>query len=87
MLLKHIWLAELIEPGTITEEDEEAAEQGLDIPEQATKAIHTASGDEEVGTWVRDAIERRRSGKMGKGIKPALHAAPLDAVPSPTAQR
>ena len=26
-------------------------------------------------------MERRASGKMGKAEKPALHAAPLDAVP------
>jgi len=91
MLLEHIWLAELHKPGTITEEDEEAAEQaaeqGLDIPEQATIPLHTTSGDEEVAAWAVAAIERRRAGKMGHGIQPALHAAPLDAVPSPVAAK
>lgn len=87
MLLEHIWLAELIKPATITEEDEEAAEQGLDIPEQTTTTTHTTLGDKEVGAWVVESIERRRAGKMGKGIQPALHAAPLDAVASPSAER
>ena len=87
MLLEHIWLAEFIKPGTITEEDEEAAEQGLDIPEQATIPLHNTSGDDEVAAWAVAAIERRRAGKMGHGIQPALHAAPLDAVPSPVAAK
>ena len=39
--------------------------------------------DEEVGVWVRDAIEKRQLGKLHRAEKPALHAAPLDAVPSP----
>lgn len=38
--------------------------------------------DKEVGLWVRDAIEKRRLGKLGKHAKPALHAAPLDATAS-----
>jgi len=39
--------------------------------------------DAEVADWVVGAIETRRAGKMGKKAKPALHAAPLNAVQSP----
>lgn len=80
MLLEHVWLAPMIKPGTITEEDEEAAERGEEIVEQETTPLHTTAGDEEVAAWCVSAIERRRAGKMGKSIQPALHAAPLDAV-------
>nr|GFD54304.1 hypothetical protein [Tanacetum cinerariifolium] len=34
--------------------------------------------------WVKDAIDKRKRGVLGKAPKPALHAAPLDAVSSPT---
>ena len=90
MLLQHAWLAPMAKPETITEEEEE----------EVHEAIHAAAGeaagdkgpeepaemivDQEVADWVKNAIERRKSGLM-KGVqKPALHAAPLDAVPSPS---
>jgi mitogen-activated protein kinase kinase len=90
MLLQHAWLAPLAKPDTITEEDEEeveaaheasggeaAGDQGLPEPIEVVE-------DKEVADWVKASIEKRRSGKM-KGVeKPALHAAPLDAVQSPT---
>jgi mitogen-activated protein kinase kinase len=41
--------------------------------------------DKEVADWVVDALERRRTGRTGKSAKPALHAAPLDAMSSPPA--
>ncbi|KKY17371.1 putative map kinase kinase [Phaeomoniella chlamydospora] len=76
MLLRHAWLAPLMKPPTISEEDEEeeASEitNGEPVPETA---------DKEVGGWVTAALERRAAGRMGKSDKPALHAAPLDAVP------
>lgn len=40
--------------------------------------------DKEVADWVQQALERKRSGKMGVAAKPALHAAPLDSI-SPAA--
>ena len=41
--------------------------------------------DKEVADWVKDAIDKRKRGVLGKGVpKPALHAAPLDAVSSPS---
>lgn len=95
MLLQHPWLSELIKPVTISEEDEDAAENGADIKEQKVLKDAPTSQlslppdvvDAEVAEWVILAIERRRQGKMGKSLKPALHAAPLDAVVSPSAEK
>lgn len=96
MLLQHAWLSVLDKPATIEEEDEEAAEEAAANGEpleqvaspQAPPAID-ADGfvDREVGEWVLAAIERRRNGTLGKSAKPALHAAPLDAVGSPQAEK
>jgi len=79
MLLRHAWLAPLLLPPTISEEDEEAAEDSATDEAAAPGVI-----DREVAQWVTDAMERKRNGTMGKKAKPALHAAPLDAVPSPS---
>ena len=85
MLLRHEWLAQLLKPPS-TEE----MEQGINIG--TTRLESTDDGvldtaDEEVATWVRAAIERRKNGSMGKPQKPALHAVPLDAVSSPEAEK
>jgi mitogen-activated protein kinase kinase len=105
MLLQHAWLAPLIKPHTIAEEDEEeaeaeaqtaaavAADKIIDGTDEAAAAISQATAepveivfDKEVADWVKGAIEKRKKGTLGKGAqKPALHAAPLDAVPSPSA--
>ena len=80
MLLRHPWLAPLLKPPTISEEDEEEEADGdVSVDESTALAVL----DEEVAQWVNDAMERKRNGKMGKKTKPALHAAPLDSVPSP----
>ncbi|KAF2683629.1 Pbs2-type MAP kinase [Lentithecium fluviatile CBS 122367] len=91
MLLQHAWLAPLAKPETITEEDEEeaeamaAAEPGLGAASGNSPQSIGAVVDKEVADWVKDAIEKKRQGKLGKGAqKPALHAAPLDAVSSPS---
>lgn len=94
MLLQHMWLAPLVKPETITEEDEEAAEAAAaSQPEPAsgdgTDAIALPKDDapvvdQEVADWVKEAIEKRKKGILGKAPKPALHAAPLDAVSSPS---
>lgn len=93
MLLQHAWLAPFVKPATIVEEDEEAAEAEAGNAESKLTALADShspvdpSGmvfDKEVADWVKDAIEKRRKGTLGKGVpKPALHAAPLDAMPSP----
>ncbi|EMC92331.1 hypothetical protein BAUCODRAFT_38378 [Baudoinia panamericana UAMH 10762] len=88
MLLQHAWLAPMIKPETIMEEDEEAAEAeaangsanfGV---EETTNGNSTSEGvvDREVADWVIDALEKRKKGTLGKSAKPALHAAPLDAT-------
>lgn len=77
MLLRHTWLAPLLKPPTIAEEDEEAANDVSD-----NDATVPATADKEVAKWASEAMERRHDGKVGKKTKPALHAAPLDAVPS-----
>ena len=84
MLLQHAWLAPLIKPPTISEEDEEAAEAGEVT--STLEGIDPTTADKEVAAWVIQAIERRRSGAMGKKVQPALHAAPLDAVTSPVVE-
>jgi mitogen-activated protein kinase kinase len=56
----------------------------VDGETQASKYATAADGtpfiDREVGEWVLGALERRRAGKLGKSIKPALHAASLSAA-------
>lgn len=77
MLLRHAWLAPLLKPPTITEEDEDAADGAVREEDAAPGVV-----DQEVAQWVKAAMERKRNGTMGKSAKPALHAAPLNAVPS-----
>jgi hypothetical protein len=83
MLLRHAWLAPLMKPPTISEDEEAeaAAEAGADAPPTADIGANPETADKDVADWVCSAIERKLSGKMGKSEKPALHAAPLDAVP------
>lgn len=91
MLLQHIWMAPLVKPAAIVEEDEEDEEEEETstntntTPSPDTPAIALPHNvvDPEVAEWVISAIERRRQGKMGRSAKPALHAAPLDAVSTP----
>jgi mitogen-activated protein kinase kinase len=91
MLLQHAWLAPLAKPATITEEDEDEAEAmaaaGPDpdaISKGSPQPIDNVA-DKEVADWVKEVIEKKRSGRLGKAArKPALHAAPLDAVSSPS---
>lgn len=88
MLLQHAWLAELLKPAPIMEEDEDATPPETQPEAEITPEDETPGGivDKEVAEWVRNALERRRLGKMKKGEKPALHAAPLDVVVSPEAE-
>ncbi|KAF2204904.1 kinase-like protein [Delitschia confertaspora ATCC 74209] len=91
MLLQHAWLAPLVKPATITEEDEEEdavaeAPSNIDTETVGSAVLGRDAPvfDKEVADWVQDAIEKRRKGVLGKGVqKPALHAAPLDAMNSP----
>lgn len=85
VLLRHPWLSTLMKPPTISEDEEAeaAAEAGANtsLPPLGGVDSHPETADKEVADWVRTAIQRKLSGKMGKSEKPALHAAPLDAIP------
>ena len=82
MLLQHPWLQALALPPTIAEEDEDSEIKNEDINASVSELV-----DHEVAEWVNAAVEKRRNGTLGKSVKPALHAAPLDAVPNPAAGR
>jgi len=90
MLLQHAWLAPLAKPETITEEEEEEvaaaheAEAGEAAGDTGAPVPLEPVYDQEVADWVKSAIERRKKGLMKGAQKPALHAAPLDAVQSPS---
>lgn len=89
MLLQHQWLAPLVKPETITEEDEDEAEAeaaaAMEAKSDSAIVNDNSVYDREVADWVKEAIEKRKNGTLGKGVpKPALHAAPLDAVASPS---
>ena len=90
MLLRHPWLAPLLKPPIISESEENneppaVEEDGttpVDTPTESPVDLLPVVVDEEVATWVRQAIEKRRESKLGKRLKPALHAAPLNVVPA-----
>lgn len=90
MLLQHAWLAPLAKPETITEEEEEEvvaateAEGGEAAGDKGAPEPVENVLDQEVADWVKGAIEKRKKGTMKRSEKPALHAAPLDAVQSPS---
>ncbi|EXJ68672.1 STE/STE7 protein kinase [Cladophialophora psammophila CBS 110553] len=81
MLLRHAWLAPLLKPPTISEDEEgeQAAEAGIESAFSSSAAPDTA--DREVAEWVKSALEKKKAGKLASHKKPALHEAPLDAVP------
>lgn len=76
MLLRHQWLSELLNPPKPKEGEGDAdTSTSVEMDEEGVPS----TADEEVARWVMGALERRRSGTMGKKDQPALHAAPLDA--------
>ncbi|KAL8953083.1 MAG: hypothetical protein Q9222_001021 [Ikaeria aurantiellina] len=82
MLLRHPWLAPLLKPPTISEEDEDSPQADSELSNDS--GSEPAVVDREMADWVKSSVEKRRNGTMGKSSKPALHAAPLNAVPGPT---
>ncbi|KAH0543243.1 hypothetical protein FGG08_002407 [Glutinoglossum americanum] len=84
MLLRHAWLSELMKPPAILETDEDGESEGLNSGETSSP---DGTADKEVAEWVIAAIERRKNGLMGKKEKPALHAAPLDSMSSPSLEK
>ncbi|KAH9889116.1 protein kinase-like domain-containing protein [Xylariomycetidae sp. FL2044] len=86
-LLNSEWIKGLTKPETITEEDEEAAENEASaqaISDTASKVdlSHSSTEDEEVAAWVNSALEKKAKGQYEEVGRPALHAAPLDAAAS-----
>jgi len=79
MLIRHGWLSPLLKPPTINEDEE--AEAAAEAGHDTTAEPLPETADKEVADWAKAAIERKLSGKVAKSDKPALHAAPLDAVP------
>ncbi|KAI1263424.1 kinase-like protein [Xylariaceae sp. FL1019] len=85
-LLASEWLKQLSMPETITEEDEEAAENDASAEAVANAASNvnlnsSTTEDPEVAAWVQGVLEKKANGQYGEVAgKPALHAAPLDAV-------
>ena len=76
MLLQHAWLAPLIKPATITEEDEEeaeaAADGGTDLPNPPAPrdaSSNEAVYDKEVADWVKEILEKKKNGTLGKGAQ------------------
>lgn len=98
-LLTHPWLTSLTKPAAIMEEDEneeEARDAPAIVPVEHSPVAEDTNPitqlpdnvvDTEVAKWVIEAIAKRKAGKLGKSEKPALHAAPLDAVTSPIAEK
>lgn len=80
-LLRHAWLTPLTKPPTISEDEEaeKLAEAGAELDGELEPLPFTA--DKEVAAWVKESLERKKAGKLVINEKPALHAAPLDAVP------
>lgn len=83
MLLRHAWLAPLIKPATISEDEEaeKAAEAGDSMGAGLNIQSADTTADKEVAEWVLTAIEKKKNGQLSFAKKPALHEAPLDAVP------
>ncbi|KAI1436413.1 kinase-like protein [Xylaria sp. CBS 124048] len=88
-LLVSEWLKGLTQPETITEEEEESRGDDASAEAQAGAADNidlsrSSTEDAEVAAWVKDVLGKKASGEYGEAVgKPALHAAPLDAVASP----
>lgn len=85
-LLNSEWLKGLTKPETITEEDEEAAENEASDEAIASAADNvdvskSSTEDAEVAAWVKGVLEKKASGQYGEKVsKPALHTAALDAI-------
>lgn len=88
-LLASEWLKDLGKPETIKEEEEEADEN--EASDEAVAGVTetmnirlSGTEDLEVAAWVKGVLEKKATGQYGEAAgKPALHAAPLDAIGSP----
>ncbi|EPS25625.1 hypothetical protein PDE_00559 [Penicillium oxalicum 114-2] len=78
MLLRHPWLAPLMQPPTETN-GEEAASGPSESPTRRQPPSNLTE-DAEVAEWVTKQLERRNGGQAPAPEKPALHAVALDKV-------
>jgi mitogen-activated protein kinase kinase len=79
-LLRHPWLAPLMQPPTESDGTEATSAASSD-GQPGGPDTSTVTEDEEVAEWVKERIERRQRGHLQEAEKPALHAVALDAVP------
>ncbi|KAJ5332737.1 uncharacterized protein N7506_006520 [Penicillium brevicompactum] len=75
MLLRHPWLAPLMQPPT--ESGEDAPPEDSDSGDAASSAI---TEDKEVAEWVTQQLKLKADGTLQVSEKPALHAVALDQV-------
>lgn len=91
-LLQHPWLAPLSKINAIAEDLEDSDEENGSVT-QRMAGLSVDGGDSdgtnptedaEVAAWVKSVLVRREAGNeppdQSKGVRPALHAAPLDSV-------
>ncbi|KAJ5774921.1 hypothetical protein N7457_009817 [Penicillium paradoxum] len=77
MLLRHPWLAPLMQPPTESGADSAPPTEDSISGDAASSAM---TADEEVSGWVNKQIKRRAEGLLHISEKPALHAVALDKV-------
>ncbi|KAL2871844.1 mitogen-activated protein kinase kinase PBS2 [Aspergillus lucknowensis] len=80
MLLRHIWLASLMQPPS-EPMDSDIPSMSLSDGASGGGATPPVTDDQEVADWVKERLARRRNGQYKDSDKPALHAVALDAVP------
>ncbi|KUM66243.1 hypothetical protein ACN42_g830 [Penicillium freii] len=77
MLLRHPWLAPLMQPPTESCGDSAPPPQEPGSGDAASSAI---TADEEVAEWVKKQMKLKEDGLLHTSEKPALHAVALDQV-------
>ncbi|WEW54700.1 MAP kinase kinase Wis1 [Emydomyces testavorans] len=80
-LLRHPWLADLLSPPVSSEGEVEGGAAFDKKGKDPDSPAQLDTADEEVAVWVKDALDRRKRGVMGRHAQPALHKVALDAVP------
>ncbi|KAJ5365652.1 hypothetical protein N7517_008538 [Penicillium concentricum] len=77
MLIRHPWLASLMQPPT------ESGDDSAPLPEESGSGDAASSAiteDKEVAEWVNKQIKLKEDGLLHMSEKPALHAVALDKV-------
>ncbi|KAJ5816126.1 hypothetical protein N7447_008359 [Penicillium robsamsonii] len=76
MLIRHPWLAPLMQPPT------ESGDDSAPLPEESggDAASSTITEDKEVAEWVNKQLKLKEEGLLHVSDKPALHAVALDKV-------